>query len=161
MNNPLTSVIGYAQLLEDELRSAEPPRPADGELAQDLRRIAEESERAARIVRNLLAFARRQTAARAPQDIAELVQRVLSLRTYDLRLNAIELETEYEPGLPPVIADGGQIQQALLNLILNAEQAMRGRTARRLTRRACASTGEPARSSCPSPTPATASTTRT
>ena len=68
------------------------------ELAQDLRRIVDESERAARIVRNLLAFARRQAAERAPQDIAELVTRVLSLRAYDLRLNAIELETAFEPG---------------------------------------------------------------
>jgi two-component system NtrC family sensor kinase len=135
LNNPLTSVIGYAQLLEEELLEArgasELRRPID--LAQDLRRIVDESERAARIVRNLLAFARRQSAARASQDIAELVTRVLSLRAYDLRLNSIELRTSYEPGLPPVVVDAGQIQQALLNLILNAEQAMRGRATRRLT----------------------------
>ncbi len=58
---------------------------------------------------------------------------MLSLRAYDLRLNSIELKTSYEPGLPPVVGDAGQIQQALLNLILNAEQAMRGRATRRLT----------------------------
>jgi CheY-like chemotaxis protein len=135
LNNPLTSVIGYAQLLEDELTDLQRPedqRPAN-ELAQDLRRIAEESERAARIVRNLLAFARRQVAARVPQDLTDLVSRVLSLRSYDLRLNNVELCTEFEPGLPQVVADGAQLQQALLNLILNAEQAMRGRTLRRLT----------------------------
>jgi signal transduction histidine kinase len=132
LNNPLTSVIGFAQLLDAELRSAEPLRPIE-EMAQDLRRIAEESARAAGIVRNLLAFARRQTAARHPQDITELVQRVLSLRTYEFRLNGIEVVTELEPGLPPVIADGGQLQQALLNLVLNAERAMRGCAAKRLT----------------------------
>jgi len=135
LNNPLTSVIGYAQLLGEELgeaRSVADLRPPV-ELARDLRRIIDESERAARIVRNLLAFARRQTAARAPIDTSELVARVLSLRAYDLRLNAIELSTDYEPGLPPVVADAGQIQQALLNLILNAEQAMRGRAVRRLS----------------------------
>jgi two-component system NtrC family sensor kinase len=135
LNNPLTSVIGYAQLLEDELTRVSNPadqRP-QSEVAQDLRRIAEESGRAARIVRNLLAFARRQTAARVPQDLTDLVSRVLSLRSYDLRLNDVELVTELEPALPQVVADGAQLQQALLNLILNAEQAMRGRTVRRLT----------------------------
>ena len=132
LNNPLTSVIGFAQLLESEMRSGEPPRSSD-EVGQDLRRIAEESGRAASIVRNLLAFARRQTAARAPQDVTELVQRVLSLRTYEFRLSSIELVTEFDSWLPQVIVDGSQLQQALLNLILNAERAMRGRATRRLT----------------------------
>ena len=134
LNNPLTSVIGYAQLLQEEISSsaaASEPRVPDT-LAHDLRRIAEESERAAKIVRNLLAFARRQSAARAEQDIAEVVTRVLSLRAYEFRLNAVELETSFEPGLPPVLGDGGQLQQALLNLLLNAEQAMRSRSVRRI-----------------------------
>jgi two-component system NtrC family sensor kinase len=112
--------------------SSEAPLRSPADLARDLRRIAEESERAARIVRNLLAFARRQTAERAPQDVADLVGRVLALRAYEFRLNGIELETSFEPGLPRVLADSGQLQQALLNLVLNAEQAMRGRTPRRL-----------------------------
>jgi two-component system, NtrC family, sensor kinase len=136
LNNPLTSVIGYAQLLQEELREAaeqtgETPRTAPN-LSHDLRRIAEESERAAKIVRNLLAFARRQSAERAEQDIADVMNRVLALRAYEFRLNAIELETDFEPGLPPVLGDGGQLQQALLNLLLNAEQAMRARPIRRI-----------------------------
>ena len=130
LNNPLTSVIGYAQLLEEEFRGPDAPDPR--QVASDLRRIAEESERAARIVRNLLAFARRQTASRQPQDVADLFARVMSLRGYELRLNSIELETSFEAGLPPVVADGSQLQQALLNLVLNAEQALRHRTVRRL-----------------------------
>jgi signal transduction histidine kinase len=134
LNNPLTSVIGYAQLLEEELRD---PEAAGGlrppaELAADLCNIAQESERAASIVRNLLAFARRQTAARAPQDPRLLFERVLALRSYELRLNNVEVTTEFEPGLPEVIADGSQLQQALLNLVLNAERAIRGRAERRL-----------------------------
>ncbi|MGB2714308.1 MAG: ATP-binding protein [Vicinamibacterales bacterium] len=133
LNNPLTSVIGYAQLLQQEMHDQDAETRTPEELGHDLRRIAEESERAARIVRNLLAFARRQTAAREPQDLAELCARVVALRSYELRLTSVELLTEFQPGLPKVIADGGQIQQALLNLVLNAEQAMRGRPVRRLT----------------------------
>jgi two-component system NtrC family sensor kinase len=131
LNNPLTSVIGYAQLLEEELDTPDAVRTGP-ELAQDLRRIAQESERAAKIVRNLLAFARRQAAERAPQDVADLFARVMALRSYELRLNGIELLTDFQSALPQVVADGSQLQQALLNLVLNAEQAMRGRPVKRL-----------------------------
>jgi two-component system, NtrC family, sensor kinase len=132
LNNPLTSVIGYAQLVEEELRAGPSPRPP-AEVAHDLRRIAEESERAARIVRNLLAFARRQGAARAPQDVADVCQRVVALREYALKLSGVTLETDLPAPVPKVLADFGQLQQVLLNLVLNAEQAMRSVTDRRLT----------------------------
>jgi two-component system NtrC family sensor kinase len=133
LNNPLTSVIGYAQLLQEELLETDASaQRSRADLALDLRRIAEESERAARIVRNLLAFARRQSAARTAHDVVDLVNRVLSLRSYEFRLNGVELECEFESGLPSVIADASQLQQALLNLVLNAEQAMRGRARRRM-----------------------------
>jgi two-component system NtrC family sensor kinase len=134
LNNPLTSVIGYAQLLQEEMREAAEGKTSGAapDVGRDLRRIAEESERAAKIVRNLLAFARRQAAARAEQDIADVMSRVLALRNYEFRLMAIELETAFEPNLPPVLGDGGQLQQALLNLLLNAEQAMRTQPRRRI-----------------------------
>ena len=84
----------------------------------------------------------------------------MALRAYELRLNGIELITEFEPSLPQVVADGSQLQQALLNLVLNAEQAMRGRPAS-ACRSARASTTMPAPSSCSSRTPVMASTART
>lgn len=131
LNNPLTTVMGYAQLLEEELREGPSDRPADA-VSDDLRRIAEESERAARIVRNLLAFARRQSVARVPEDAAELCARVLALREYEFRISGIELQVDLPAGLPLVRADAGQLQQVLLNLVLNAEHAMRGASPRRL-----------------------------
>jgi len=60
------------------------------------------------------------------------MNRVLSLRAYEFRLNTIQLETAFEPHLPAVLCDAGQLQQALLNLLLNAEQAMRARPLRRI-----------------------------
>ena len=131
LNNPLTSIIGSAQLLEDQTD----PRTASTDAAAlrpDVRRIAEESERAARIVRNLLAFARRQTTERSPHDIAALFDRTIAAREQALSGSGISIERAFEAGLPPVIVDANQLQQALMNLVLNAEHAMRNRDVRRL-----------------------------
>ena len=131
LNNPLTSILGYAQLLEEELDA--PGAALDGTaLAPDARRIAEESERAARIVRNLLAFARRQSAARTPQDIVEVFERAIASREHALQSSGITLDRAFERELPPVVSDGTQLQQALMNLLLNAEHAMRHRDDKRL-----------------------------
>jgi len=134
LNNPLTSVIGYSQLIEEELREGPSTRPAD-EVALDIRRIAEEAERAARIVRNLLAFARRQSVARELHDVVEICKRVLALREYEFRLSGVELHVDFPAQLPGVLADAGQLQQLFLNLVLNAEHAMRGQEGRRLSLR--------------------------
>jgi two-component system NtrC family sensor kinase len=132
LNNPLTSIVGYAQLVNEELEARpELARPRGGLIA-DVGRILTESERAAKIVRNLLTFARRQTSERVRQDLADLCERVVQLRAYDFRLRGIELLTQFADDLPPVFADGGQIQQVLLNLLLNAEQAMQHAEERRL-----------------------------
>jgi two-component system NtrC family sensor kinase len=132
LNNPLTSVIGYAQLLEEDLARGDAPASTPEAVAADLRRIIEEAERAARIVRNLLGFARRQAASRTLHHAQDLFEGVLALREFALRSSGVSLEREFATELPPIMVDGNQLQQALLNLVLNSEQAMRGGPLRRL-----------------------------
>jgi two-component system NtrC family sensor kinase len=127
LNNPLTSIVGYGQLVQDQLAAFE-RRTGDAavidESAQDARRIVEEGERAARIVRSLLAFARQQTAERAPQRVQDLLERTLSLCSYAQRVSGTRLSLDIAPSLPPVRADATQLQQTLLNLVINAQQAI-------------------------------------
>ena len=123
LNNPLTSVIGYAQLVEEELRAGPSPRPARRWL-----RICGASLKSPSARRGSFAISSRSPAARArraPQDLVDVCQRVIALREYSLRIAGVELTTSFASRLPKVLADGGQLQQALLNLVLNAEQAMR------------------------------------
>jgi PAS domain S-box-containing protein len=117
LNNPLTSVMGYAQLLVD----------SDGvptEFKSDLNRIHQESQRAAKIVQNLLSFARPRKPEKIYFDVNELVQKTLDLRAYELRTSNISVYTNLEPDLPEIKADYHQIQQVLLNILINAEQAL-------------------------------------
>ncbi len=117
LNNPLTSIMGYSQLLLGRRLTA--PQEADGRL------IHQEAERAARIVKNLLLFAREARPERRAVNLNEVVERTLSLRNYELRVENIELSQELAQDLPPVMADPAQLQQVLLNLLVNAEQAIR------------------------------------
>jgi PAS domain S-box-containing protein len=117
LNNPLTSIIGYSQLLLGRRLTA--PQEADG------RMIHQEAERAARIVKNLLLFAREARPERRPVHLNEIVERTLALRNYELRVENIELSQDLAQDLPPVEADPAQLQQVLLNLLVNAEQAIR------------------------------------
>jgi len=117
LNNPLTGIMGFAQLLltRDDL-------PAD--MRRELTTVFEEAERAARIVQNLLSFARRRRAEKESVDLNEIVARALELRAYELRVHNIEPRLNLKPRLRPIHADPHQIQQVLLNVIRNAEQAI-------------------------------------
>ncbi len=132
MNNPLTSVIGYAQLVHQQLVRRPDVALDTQELVSDVGHILAEASRTARIVRNLLMFARRQTVVRAYQDIEFLCDQVVELRSYDFKLNNIAITTSFAPHLPAVLADASQVQQVLLNLLLNAERAVLGGAERRI-----------------------------
>ncbi|MEX2582452.1 MAG: PAS domain S-box protein [Gemmatimonadota bacterium] len=119
LNNPLNAVINYAELL---LRQARSP----GE-REDLETVVREGRRAAGIVANLRAIARQAQSADAvkePVDLNELVSRVLEARGADLA--AANIVTEFTPGgdLPRPWMDAAQLEQALSNLVTNAQQAM-------------------------------------
>jgi len=118
LNNPLTGIMGFAQLLL--------LKELDETARRQVETIYGEAERASKIVSNLLTFARRRRAQKEPANLNTLIERVLELRHYDLRVRNIDVELELDPALPETMADTNQIQQVLLNIIINAEQAMRG-----------------------------------
>lgn len=117
LNNPLGTILGWAERLAE--------RPLDPAAAKGVDVILAEAERAARIVRNLLTFARKRQSTRSMINLNEIIRETLSLRAHDHDRTGVEVHTRLAGDLPPIFADGHQIQQVLLNLIINAEQAMR------------------------------------
>lgn len=116
LNNPLATILTWAERLAQ--------RPVDQQTKRGLETILSESERAAKIVRNLLTFARKRHTTRAMVDLNQVVRETLALRSYEQRLSNINILEALPSGLPMVFSDPHQVQQVLLNLIINAEQAM-------------------------------------
>jgi two-component system cell cycle sensor histidine kinase/response regulator CckA len=116
LNNPLATILTWAERLAQ--------RSVDEQTKRGLETILSESERAAKIVRNLLTFARKRHTTRAMVDLNQVVRETLALRSYEQRLSNINILEALPSGLPQVFSDPHQIQQVLLNLIMNAEQAM-------------------------------------
>ncbi|MEZ5316692.1 MAG: response regulator [Vicinamibacterales bacterium] len=116
LNNPLATILACAERLSI--------RRLDDTLRRDLDAIHNAADRAARIVRNLQTFARKRHTTRTTVDLNQVVRDTVALRAYELRVANVVLIEALAAGLPPVFADPHQIQQILLNLIINAEQAM-------------------------------------
>ena len=117
LNNPLTSILGMAELLQD------------GGISEGARKqitiLHQQARRAAEIVQNLQYFARPPAPGRSQVDLNELVQRILQMQAYPLRKSNITVDFLAEPALPAVEGDPNQLMQVFLNLLLNAEQAIR------------------------------------
>jgi len=116
LNNPLTSVIGFSQLLLEE--------DIPENLKEDLHTIYSEAQRASAIVKNLLTFARKHSPLRQLSQINNILEDVLKLRAYEHKVNNIEVEKQFAEDLPEVMIDYFQMQQVFLNVIVNAESAM-------------------------------------
>ena len=116
ISNPLTGILGFSQRL---MRKS-----TDEEVSHDLEIIHSEAQRVAKVVGNLLTFARRREPKKEYLDINDILQQALELRAYALETSNIEVVTSLAPGLPRTMADFHQIQEVFLNIILNAEQAM-------------------------------------
>jgi two-component system NtrC family sensor kinase len=117
LNNPLTSIAGLTELLLERELHPDFPR-------EHLRVIHDQAERAGRIVRNLLTFARKGVPEKAPVDLNDVAARTSLLIVYELQLHGIELEQALDPSPVVVLGDRYELQQVLLNLITNAVQAV-------------------------------------
>ncbi len=117
LNNPLTSILGFTELL---LRDS----PADDRTRLDLETISNQARRARDIVRNLLDFARQTKPQRLPANVAGLLHQTLELIRRHLEGSGVVIEEEYAPGIGILDLDSGKMKQVFLNLITNAAQAM-------------------------------------
>jgi signal transduction histidine kinase len=115
LNNPLTVLVGASDILEQQ---------APDHLKEYAQMIRESTDAARHIVRGLLTFGRQMPLERRHVMLDELIEKVLALTAADLRIESVKVDRDSEPGLPPVWADGHQLQQVLVNLVTNAKQAM-------------------------------------
>jgi len=117
LNNPLTAILGYSQLLETSGQV--------GPLALSYsEKMYKQAQRTHRIVQNLLSFARQHKPERIPVKINTVMEDTLALRDYDLRMGQIRIHLELAQDLPLISADPHQLQQVFLNLINNAVDAI-------------------------------------
>ncbi|MGD0879682.1 MAG: GAF domain-containing protein [Anaerolineales bacterium] len=117
LNNPLTTVSGFTELVLEEL-------PDGSGIRNDLELVLREAQRARGVVRRLLDFARQSENARARSDLNEIIMDVLALVNHLLRMSGIQLFTDLTDGIPWISVDRNQIKQVLLNLVHNALHAM-------------------------------------
>jgi signal transduction histidine kinase len=128
LNNPLQAIQGFSELVAE--------RPGlDPETRQEVHTILEQTDRAARIVKNLSVFARASGPERVPTDLNDVIAKAVELKRYQLEVDGIQVHQHLEPDLPLAPLDSIQMQQVFLNLINNAHDVLRERGGGHLTLR--------------------------
>ncbi len=117
INNPLGIILGYTQLLIRE-------EPVGTERYEDLKTIEKHARTCKTIVEDLLSFARSAHSRKEPASIHDLVQEVLSVVRHNLELKRIQVETRFDAKVPVLVMDKDKMRQVLMNLIMNAQQAI-------------------------------------
>lgn len=116
LNNPLSTVMGYAQILQGA--------DTDEALSKKLETLHREARRCQKIVQNLLSFARKHEPRKQPLSLSQVIESVLQLVRYQLRVAGIEVQVTLDPDLPPILGDPHALQQVFINLVTNAQHAM-------------------------------------
>jgi len=116
LNNPLTAILGYAQLLESE--------KLEEKAKEYVSKIFKQGQRTHRVVQNLLSFARQRKPERQQFDVLKVIDEALLLRDYDIKVGNIKIDRQIEPNVPAVFGDPHQLEQVFLNIINNALDAM-------------------------------------
>jgi two-component system NtrC family sensor kinase len=118
VNNPLTAILGFADLLMEG-------HDLPDSVRRDLRVILQEAQRTKQIVQNLLSFARQMPPQRVPVQLNTILRRTVQLRAYDFHSHGVDVVERFDESLPDVIGDSQQIQQVFLNILNNAYDAVR------------------------------------
>lgn len=124
VNNPIGSVINLTALLRRIMGSGGIPPGREEEFRRHLQRIEEETTRVGRIVSDLLSFSRRSKPQRDPSDLNAIVGKTVDLLHHKLDLAGVDRKLELDPALAPVPCDRSQIEQVLINLVMNAAEAV-------------------------------------
>lgn len=118
LNNPLTAILGYAQLLESEKLEAK--------AMEYVGKIFKQGQRTHRVVQNLLSFARQRKPQKEQFDVIKVLEEALLLRDYDMKVGNVRVERDFQSDIPAVFGDPHQLEQVFLNIINNGIDAMTG-----------------------------------
>lgn len=114
---PITGVLGYSEfLLEQE---------CDGIIKNSLIKIRSEAERCQTMIRNILMFSRKPENIKKPVDVNEVITRTIDIKTHQIKLDNIKIISNLDPQIPTILGDFGMLQQVVVNIIGNAQDALR------------------------------------